>query len=64
MYIAVFSFVNYTKPGFCLHWSAVVGSNHHLAFLTTTQQMFNSIYSMLIWEKVSLATRSVFEIEF
>ena len=32
--------------GFCPHWSAVVGSNHHSAFLTITQLMFDSIYSI------------------
>ena len=36
--------VLHIDPGFCPHWSAVVGSNHHSAFLTTTQLMFNSIY--------------------
>ena len=36
------------SPGFCPHWSAVVRSNHHSAFLTTTQLMFNVF---LIWEK-------------
>ena len=34
------------KAGFCPHWSAVVGSNHHLASLTTTQLLFNPIYNL------------------
>ena len=34
------------RTGFCLHWSAVVGSYHHSAFLTTTQLMFSSICSI------------------
>ena len=37
--------MNHYQTGFCSHWSAVVRSNHHSAFLTTTQLMFNSIYS-------------------
>ena len=36
---------HYTE--FCPHWSAVVGSNYHSAFLTTTQLMLNSIHSIL-----------------
>ena len=38
--------LNLTSAGFCPHWSAVVGSNHRSAFLTTTQLMINSNYSI------------------
>ena len=42
------------SAGFCPHWLAVVGSNHHSA----------NVYSILILEKVRLANRSVLEIKF
>ena len=29
-------------PGFCPHWSEVVGPNHYSAFLTTTQATFTT----------------------
>ena len=35
-----------TRGGFYPHWSSGVGSNHHLAFWTSTQLMFNSFYSI------------------
>ena len=34
------------SAGFYPHWSSGVGSNHHLAFWTSTQLMFNSFYSI------------------
>ena len=34
------------RAEYCPHWLAVVGSNHHSAFSTSTQLTFNSIYSI------------------
>ena len=42
-------------PGFCPHWSAVVVSNHHSAFLTITQ--LPNLVTSFIWN-VDITTNS------
>ena len=35
---------HHTSPGFCPHWSGVVGPNHHSAFFTTTLAIFTTTH--------------------